>query len=114
MQIFGGQQRASVRALREPWRQLGAALPRTEDVLDSAQRKGQTPPRAGTDETRTYFHDAESKACAQKLVEAARALPLDLPGWSEPVALPPRLRATPGAIEVWVAPSPNPSQSAAR
>ncbi len=115
VQIFGSQQRASVRALREPWRQLGATVPRTEDVLDSAHRKGQTPPRAGTDETRTYFHDAASQLCAQELVKAAaRAVPDGLPRWAEPVPLPPRLRATPGVIEVWVAPGVNPAQSAAR
>ena len=114
VQIFGGQQRASLRALREPWRQLGATVPRTEDVLDSAQRKDQTPPRAGTDETRTYFHDAGSQACALELVKAARAAPGDLPRWADPVPLPPRLRPTPGVIEVWVAPGANPNQSAAR
>ena len=114
MQIFGGQQRASVRALREPWRQLGATVPRTEDVLDSAQRKGQTPPRAGTDETRTFFHDAGSQACAKQLIKAAEAVQDGLPRWADPVPLPPSLRPTPGVIEVWVAPSANPSQNAAR
>jgi hypothetical protein len=98
IQIYGPQQRDEARSYREPWRQLGASVPPIEDVTASARSAGRA---AGSPVTRptVRVHDAASIACARALAEAAGKN-----NWAvEPLS--PRLRATPGMVEVWIPPA---------
>jgi DNA segregation ATPase FtsK/SpoIIIE-like protein len=98
MQIYGPQQRDQARSYREPWRQLGASVPPIEDVSASARSAGRAA-ASPVARTTVRVHDAASLDCARALVAAAG----DLREWAiEPLS--PRLRATPGVVEVWIPP----------
>jgi hypothetical protein len=98
IQIYGPQQRELARSYREPWRQLGASIPPIEDVTASARSAGRTAARPVA-HTTVRVHDAASFACASALAPAAGQS-----GWVvEPLSR--RLRATPGVVEVWIAPA---------
>jgi len=98
IQIYGPQQRELARSYREPWRQLGATIPPIEDVTASARSAGRTAARPVA-RTTVRVHDAASFACARALAPAAGQS-----GWVvEPLSR--RLRATPGVVEVWIAPA---------
>jgi hypothetical protein len=90
--------RDQVREWRWRWRELGASVPPTEDLLSTAQRAGRSPPRGHPVPT-MVIQDENARACADVLMLAA-----PLPGgqvWTV-VKLPPTLKSTPGAIEVWL------------
>jgi hypothetical protein len=96
IQAYGPEQREAARALREPWRALGATVPPIEDVLASSRNAGRAPP-AGYAQPTIVFHDAASQPCARLL--AARGASAG--AWAlRP--LPARLKATPGTLEVWL------------
>jgi len=95
IQIYGPLQSNEARSYVESWRQLGASVPPIEDVTASARyaRRAAAMPVA---RPTVRVHDAASIACARALVDAAGKK-----GWAvEPLS--PRLRATPGTIEVWI------------
>ncbi len=97
VQIYGPQQRDDVRGWRAPWRALGLSVPTIEDVYASARQVGRARPQS-VPVTTVRYHDATAKACAEALGPA-----VGQPQWVvEPLS--PRLKPTPGAIEVWVPP----------
>jgi hypothetical protein len=99
IQIYGPQQRDEARAWREKWRPLGASVPPIEDVYARAREANRGRPTPVT-VTTVRHHDDASRACAQALRTA-----VDKPDWRiEPLSG--RLKATPGTLEVWVAPPP--------
>jgi patatin-like phospholipase len=98
LQIYGPQQRDEARSYREPWRELGASVPPIEDVSASARSAGRAAASPVARPT-VRVHDAASRACAQALAEAVGKR-----DWAVE-ALSPRLRATPGVIEVWIPPA---------
>lgn len=82
-------------------------MPPIEDVLDTARRANRAAPRMAAGVSRTLYHDTASQACAAAVVAAAKAQASTSAGaWAEPVALPQRLPAQPGVVEVWIAPPP--------
>ena len=99
IQIYGTQQRDPVRAWREPWQRLGASVPPIDDVyaLARASNRGRPTPVSNTI---VRYHDEGSKACALALAPAVGQRDWQV----EPLSG--RLRATPGTLEVWVAPPP--------
>ena len=99
IQIYGTQQRDPVRAWREPWQQLGASVPPIDDVyaLARASNRGRPTPVSNTI---VRYHDEGSKTCALALAPAVGQRDWQV----EPLSG--RLRATPGTLEVWVAPPP--------
>ena len=102
VQIFGPSLRDTVRELREPWRALGASVPPIEDVVDTARRRDRSPPQVPNNPV-VIYHDAASESCA-KLLKPSNTEQ----GW-EIRALPQRLTAVPGVIEVWLPPGSLPS-----
>lgn len=98
IQIYGPQQRDEARSYREPWRQLGASVPPIEDVSASARSAGRATGSPVAKPT-VRVHDAVSRDCAKALAEA-----VGKNDWAVE-SLSPRLRATPGVIEVWIPPA---------
>ena len=98
IQIYGPQQRDEARSYREPWRQLGASVPPIEDVTASARSAGRAAASPVARPT-VRVHDAASRDCAKALAEA-----VGKSGWVVE-SLSPRLRATPGVVEVWIPPA---------
>jgi len=97
IQVYGQEAREQARALRRPWRELGATVPRTEDVLESSRAAGRAPP-SGQRQPTILYHDVAQAACARAMAQVARPpsgrwVVRPLPG--------PQL-ATYGAIEVWL------------
>lgn len=104
IQIHGPALRELARSYREPWRALGASVPPIEDVVATAQKRGRSVPQP-VSATSVRFHDAGSRACAEQLeaVINPAAADVDQRSWKvTPLAS--SLRATPGVIEVWLAP----------
>jgi Patatin-like phospholipase len=97
MQIYGGGDRNGVRALREPWRALGANVPAIEDVWATAAARGRTKAEPVATNTIRY-HTASDMACANAL--KVKAMKEVGKAW-QIQALAPGLTATPGTIEVW-------------
>lgn len=98
VQIFGAGDREAARAMRPPWRALGASVPPIEDVLATARNAGRAPP-LGYAQPTVLYHSPAMRACAQALTAAA-APPRGV--WVvQP--LPAGLRASPQTIEVWLA-----------
>jgi len=97
LQIFGPDQRDAARALRAPWRALGASVPPIEDVLTSSRAAGRAPP-AGHPVPTIVYHGESMKPCAQLL---SRTPPMAGGQWAlKPLA--PGLVPTPGTIAVWL------------
>ena len=99
-QIYGPEQRREIQSDLLVWQQrLNATVAASEDVLATARNAGRAPPLA-VSRTTVRFHDMRSIACARALGPA-----LGQTGWRvEPLS--PRLTATPGVVEVWLAPAP--------
>ena len=98
IQIYGPQQRDEARSYREPWRKLGASVPPIEDVTALGAFRGRAAGSAVARPT-VRVHDAASSDCARALANAAGKS-----NWVvEPLS--PRLRATPGVVEVWIPPA---------
>jgi len=98
-QVYGGQQRDEVRGYREPWRGLGASVPPIEDVYATARAAGRALPLA-VNQTTVRYHTAEGQACAEALASTLR------PGTWRVEPLSARMKAVPGVVEVWIAPTP--------
>jgi len=97
LQIFGPDQRDAARALRAPWRALGASVPPIEDVLISSRAAGRAPP-AGHPQPTIVYHGEAMKPCAQLL---SRTPPMAGGEWTlKPLAK--GLTPTPGTIAVWL------------
>ena len=79
-------------------------MPPIEDVVATALKRGRSVPQPVAT-TSVRFHDAGSRACAEQLepVINPAAANADQRSWKvTPLAS--SLRATPGVIEVWLAP----------
>lgn len=100
MQIYGGDGRDNVRALRTLWRAAGASVPPIEDVNDSARRQGRNPPTPYTKAT-VIYHQPALAACAKELATLACQ---SEDGW-EVTPLPERYVKSPSTIEVWLPPA---------
>ena len=98
IQVYGPQAREQARALRRPWRDLGATVPRTEDVLESSRTAGRAPP-AGQRQPTILYHDGAQQACAQAMAQVAKA---PFGGRWVVRPLPGPQAATYGAIDVWL------------
>jgi hypothetical protein len=97
IQIFGPEQRDAARALRPPWRALGASVPPIEDVLASSRAAGRAPP-PGHPEPTIVYHGAAMQPCAELLAAAA---PPPSGNWvRQPLA--PGLTPKPGTLVVWL------------
>jgi hypothetical protein len=97
IQIFGPEQRDAARALRPPWRALGASVPPIEDVLASSRAAGRAPP-PGHPEPTIVYHGAAMQPCAELL---AAATPPPSGTWArKPLA--PGLTPKPGTLVVWL------------
>lgn len=104
IQIHGPEQRELARSYRERWRALGASVPPIEDVVATALKRGRSVPQP-VSATSVRFHDAGSRACAEQLEAVINPAAADVDRHSWKVTpLAPSLRATPGVIEVWLAP----------
>lgn len=95
IQIYGPDLRDAVRLLRQPWRELGAAVPPVEDVIDTARRSGRGRPQTFSVPT-VIYHDEASSLCAKSLEPSQAA-----PRWAVR-PLPRNLAGQPGVIEVWL------------
>ncbi|MBT2304406.1 hypothetical protein J7E70_28660 [Variovorax paradoxus] len=104
-QIYGPEQRKEARAYREPWERMGANLPRSEDVVDTARSRGYSSP-IPVATTTVRFHDAQSFPCAYALGPSVGRLDWNV----EPLSAKFRPRAR--TIEVWVAPKPGGARAA--
>jgi hypothetical protein len=120
IQIYGPALRDVARQYRPAWRGLKANVPPIEDVLDTARRQGRKAPGGYAQPTVVeYTEDAESRACAVGLIQAAMSLPAaGIPpvwrvetNWSRRV-----LAGAPDKkiIEVWLPPASIPVQPADR
>ncbi|MEJ8855529.1 patatin-like phospholipase family protein [Variovorax robiniae] len=98
VQIYGPAMREQVRDWRRRWRELGASVPPTEDLISTSQRQGRSPPRGHPVPT-MIVQDDSARACTDVL-QLAAPLP-DGQTWKV-IKLPPSLKSTPGAIEVWL------------
>lgn len=104
LQIYGPAQADAADAYRDRWRALGAKVPGVEDVLATARSAGRARP-AAVDRTAVRYHTKDALPCARLLGPS-----LGLGGWVvEPLSS--QYPATPGVIEVWVAPSQAPLPS---
>jgi phosphatidylserine/phosphatidylglycerophosphate/cardiolipin synthase-like enzyme len=98
VQIYGPAMRDQVREWRRRWRELGASVPPTEDLISTSQRQGRSPPRGHPVPT-MIVQDDSARACTD-ILQVAAPLP-DGQAWKV-IKLPPSLKSTPGAIEVWL------------
>lgn len=97
LQIYGPSQRRPVWPLRRTWRAMGAELPPTEDVVETANARGYASPMP-VERTTVRFHDQEALACARALGPKA-----GFTNWVvEPLSA--RYRPRPKTVEVWIAP----------
>jgi len=96
IQIFGNAQRDAARALRAPWRALGASVPPIEDVLATSRTAGRAPP-AGHPQPTIVYHGDAMRDCARLL--AASAPPAER--W-QLRALAPHLTPQRATLEVWL------------
>jgi hypothetical protein len=106
VQVFGGEWRDDARALREPWRKLGASVPPIEDVLATSRARSRPAP-VPVDQPEMRLAPAPTetaKACADRL-EKGLALRY---GEVLRLAIPQRLSPRPAVVEVWLPPrAPN-------
>ncbi|CAM3890842.1 patatin-like phospholipase family protein [Klebsiella quasipneumoniae subsp. similipneumoniae] len=98
LQIYGPEWRDAARMYRKPWREMGASVPPIEDVVDTARRDGRRPPQPYPVPT-VIYHNATARSCALALQP-----PGTEPRW-QIHALPNKLDAVQGVIEVWLPPS---------
>ncbi|WP_213953500.1 patatin-like phospholipase family protein [Variovorax sp. dw_954] len=98
VQIYGPAMREQVREWRWRWRELGASVPPTEDLISTSQRQGRSPPRGHPVPTMVIQADS-ARACTD-LLQLTAPLP-NGQAWTV-IKLPPSLKSTPGAIEVWL------------
>lgn len=94
VQIYDETQRQHAMALATNWQSLGASVPAVENVVRTARDIGRPPPEPVARST-VRHHDPAGLGCAQTLAADQ--------GWRvEPLS--PRLKPSPGVIEVWLAP----------
>ncbi|MCA0175480.1 MAG: patatin-like phospholipase family protein [Proteobacteria bacterium] len=94
VQIYSEGQRKQALAWAATWQKLGATVPAVENVVRTARDIGRPPPEPIAAST-VRHHDPAGLACAQTLAKPQ--------GWRvEPLS--PRLKPSPGVIEVWLAP----------
>jgi hypothetical protein len=96
IQVFGPESLGAANAFRTPWQGLGAKVPAVEDVLASSRKAGRSPPTGHARPTLIYGEGM--RGCAEALAAAAAA---PTGPWSL-IPLPPRLKAQPGTVEVWL------------
>jgi hypothetical protein len=98
LQIYGPSQRRAVWPFRRIWRAMGAEVPPTEDVVETANARGYASPPP-VQRTTVRFHDIDSLLCARALGPQ-----VGFTNWKvEPLSA--RYKPRANTVEVWVAPS---------
>ncbi|WP_205736538.1 patatin-like phospholipase family protein [Achromobacter mucicolens] len=97
VQIYGPAEREFALILRPSWQASGAAVPKIEDVWDSARRAGHRPATPYPVPT-VIYHSESAKSCAASLPPAGSS-----PAWDLRL-LPAHFTARPDVIEVWLPP----------
>ncbi|HSW08927.1 hypothetical protein [Aquabacterium sp.] len=109
VQAYGRTREADDLAVRQALQDAGAKVPVSEDMLARAQMNKRVPPTPVRADV-LRWHTPDDQACATALVDwlDERSPPANLSPagarHAEPLAA--RLKATPGVVELWLAPPP--------
>ncbi|WP_158219938.1 patatin-like phospholipase family protein [Ideonella sp. A 288] len=113
LQVYGRSRDPDDLAVRKALQSIGASVPVSEDMVVRAQLRNRVPPTPVRADMLRWHGDSD-EACARALVawmNARSSLPagsLQAERRAEPLAT--RLRATPGVVELWLAPPPQTSR----
>ncbi|BFO55388.1 hypothetical protein [Acidovorax sacchari] len=102
MWIYEPTDRDTVRGFREWWRNWGASVPPIENVYASSRSRGYGNPTP-VSSTVLRYHDTRAQECASAISSAIGIASNGATRWG-PEALNPSLKASTGAIDLWVRP----------